>query len=58
MTFVNQYGAGALTIAITSDTLRLAGFGTTGSRTLVSGGVATAIKIASTEWVIFGTGLS
>jgi len=58
ITFVNQNGAGVLTIAITSDTIRLAGAGTTGSRTLAANGVATAIKITSTEWIISGQGLS
>lgn len=58
ITFVNQNGAGTVTIAITSDTMRLAGAGTTGSRTLAANGVATAIKIASTEWIISGTGLT
>lgn len=54
ITFINQNAAGVLTIAITSDTMRLAGAGTTGSRTLAANGVATAIKIATTEWIISG----
>jgi hypothetical protein len=58
ITFVNQNGAGTVTIAITTDTMRLAGAGTTGSRTLAANGVATAIKITSTEWIISGTGLT
>jgi hypothetical protein len=58
LTFVNQNAAGTITIAINSDTLRLAGVGTTGSRTLVANGVATAIKLTSTEWIISGTGLT
>lgn len=58
ITFVNQNGAGTITIAITSDTMRLAGAGTTGSRTLAANGVATALKVASTEWIISGTGLT
>lgn len=58
ITFVNQNGAGVVTIAITSDTMRLAGAGTTGSRTLAANGIATALKIASTEWIISGTGLT
>lgn len=58
LTFVNQNGAGALTIAITSDTMRLAGAGTTGSRTLAANGIATAIKTTATEWQINGTGLT
>ena len=58
ITFVNQNGAGVVTIAITTDTMRLAGAGTTGSRTLAANGVATAIKITSTEWIISGVGLT
>ena len=58
ITIVNQNGAGVITIAITTDTMRLAGAGTTGSRTLAANGVATALKITSTEWIISGTGLS
>lgn len=58
ITFVNQNGAGVVTIAITTDTMRLAGAGTTGSRTLAANGVATAIKVTSTEWIISGTGLT
>jgi len=58
VTFVNQNGAGTVTIAITTDTMRLAGAGTTGSRTLAANGVATALKVTSTEWIISGTGLT
>lgn len=58
ITFVNQDSAGVMTIAITSDTMRLAGAGTTGSRTLAANGIATALKITSTEWIISGTGLT
>lgn len=58
ITFVNQNGAGVLSIAITSDTLRLAGPGTTGTRSLAANGIATALKITSTEWIISGAGLS
>jgi len=58
ITFVNQASAGVVTIAITTDTMRLAGAGTTGSRTLAANGVATAIKLTATEWIISGTGLT
>ena len=58
ITFVNQNAAGVVTIAITTDTMRLAGAGTTGSRTLAANGVATAIKLTATEWIISGTGLT
>lgn len=58
ITFVNQNAAGVLTIAITSDTMRLAGAGTTGSRTLAANGLATAVKITTTEWIVSGTNLT
>lgn len=58
ITFINQASAGVVTIAITADTMRLAGAGTTGSRTLAANGVATAIKITATEWIISGVGLT
>lgn len=54
----NQDSAGVLTIAITTDTMRLAGAGTTGSRTLAANGVAFILKLTSTEWIISGTGLT
>lgn len=56
ITFVNQINT--VTIAITSDTLTLAGIGTTGSRTLAARGMATALKVSSTVWYISGSGLS
>jgi len=46
------------TVSITSDTLRLAGTTTTGSRTLAQYGLATCVKVASTTWVISGAGVS
>lgn len=58
VTFVNQNAAGVITVAITTDTMRLAGAGTTGSRTLAANGVAVAQKITATEWIISGTGLT
>ena len=54
----NDTSAGVITIAITSDTLILAGAGTTGSRTLAASGIATAYKMISTRWIITGTGLT
>jgi len=56
LTFVNQINT--VTIAITSDTLTLAGAGTTGSRTVAANGMATAIKVTSTIWFISGSGLT
>jgi hypothetical protein len=58
-TIVFIAGSGAtVTIAITSDTMYLAGLGTTGSRTLAAFGMATAVKITSTSWIISGNGLT
>jgi hypothetical protein len=58
-TIVFIAGTGAtMTISITTDTLYLAGLGTTGSRTLAPFGVATAIKITSNSWIISGNGLT
>jgi len=58
ITFINQASAGVITLSITSDTMRLAGSGATGSRTLAANGMATAIKVTATEWIISGTGLT
>jgi hypothetical protein len=57
ITFVNETSQ-LVTIAITSDTLTLANSTSTGSRTLAQNGVATALKITSTKWIIWGSGLS
>ena len=58
-TIVFIAGTGAtVTIAITSDTMYLAGPGTTGSRTLAPFGMATAVKIAINTWIISGNGLT
>jgi hypothetical protein len=46
------------TIAITTDTLRLAGIGTAGNRTLSTYGMATLVKIDATTWMVSGNGLS
>lgn len=56
ITFVNDKNT--LTIAITSDTLVWAKDGSTGSRTLAENGMATALKVTSTRWIISGEGLS
>ena len=56
ISFVNLINT--VTIAITSDTMYLAGDGATGSRTLAAYGVASAVKVSSTAWVISGNGLT
>lgn len=58
LTFINDTGAGAVTITITTDTLVLAGSGATGSRTLAASGIATAVKIGATRWIISGTNIT
>jgi hypothetical protein len=56
ITFINMINT--VTIAITTDTMYLAGAGTTGSRTLAAYGMATAVKVTSTSWIISGNGLT
>jgi hypothetical protein len=56
ITFINR--ANTVTLAITTDTLRLADSTDTGSMTLAANGIATAIKITDTEWIISGVGLA
>jgi hypothetical protein len=56
-TFINM-STTAPTIAITTDTMYLAGTGSTGTRTLAQYGMATAIKMTATTWIISGSGLT
>ncbi len=56
ITFVNLINT--VTISITADTLILAGPGTTGNRTLAANGLATALKVGTTTWIISGAGLT
>ena len=58
ITFVNETLGGVITIAITTDTMVLAPDGTTGSRTLAASGMATALKVTATSWMISGAGLT
>jgi len=46
--------ASTISISITTDTLRLAGTTTTGTRTLATYGVATLLKVKATTWVVMG----
>ncbi len=57
ITFVNQ-SASVVTIAITDDTLTLANSTSTGNRSLAQNGIATALKVDATNWIISGTGLT
>jgi hypothetical protein len=58
LTFIAGPSATTVSIAITTDTMYLAGTGTTGTRTLAAHGMATAVKVASTTWYINGSGLT
>ena len=55
--FVNMT-AQVVSIAITTDTMYLAGTGATGTRSLAQYGVANAMKLTSTTWIITGSGLT
>jgi hypothetical protein len=57
ITFINM-DSNAVSVAITTDTMNLAGTGTTGTRALAQYGIATAVKVASTTWLISGSGLT
>lgn len=57
-TIVFISGSEATTTITSSDTLILAGTGTTGTRTLAANGMATAVKVASATWYISGNGLT
>ena len=57
ITFVNM-SANAVTVAITTDVMYLSSAGTTGSRTLAQYGIATAVKMTSSTWIISGNGLT
>ena len=57
LTFVNLSST-SISIAITTDTMYLAGTGSTGTRTLAQYGTATALKLTSTVWIISGAGLT
>jgi hypothetical protein len=57
LTFLNMTSQ-VVSIAITTDTMYLAGTGTTGTRSLAQYGMASAIKMTSTTWLISGNGLT
>jgi len=58
LTIANTYGAGILSLGITTDTLYLAGSSLTGTRSISSGGLATLIKVGDTTWMVSGAGVS
>lgn len=57
LTFIN-FDANVLLISINSDLLTLMGTGLSGTRTLAQFGMATAVKITSTQWLISGINLT
>ncbi len=57
ITFICTNATGC-SIAITTDVMTLANSTTTGTRTLAQNGIATAIKMTSTTWLISGVGLT
>jgi hypothetical protein len=58
-TVISFVNLSATSISITNaDTMYWGYFGTTGSRTLGQYGVANALKVASTTWIITGTALT
>jgi hypothetical protein len=57
LTFINMTTQ-VVSIAITTDTMYLAGTGTTGTRSLALYGMASAIKMTATTWLISGNGLT
>jgi hypothetical protein len=57
LTFINMTSQ-AVTISISSDTMYLVSLGSTGNRNLAQYGMATALKMTSTTWIISGSGLT
>jgi hypothetical protein len=57
ISFVNL-STTSISIAINSDTMYLGNLGTSGTRTLAQYGVANALKVTSTVWIITGTALT
>lgn len=55
---VNDCSAGAITLAITSDTLEWFPSGGTGTRTLAACSISQITKVTSTVWVLTGVGVS
>ena len=53
---VNENGGGAITLAITTDTLRWTTL--TGSRTIAADGTASLVKVTSTVWRLTGDGIT
>ena len=58
ITVFNNNATSNITVAITSDTLRLAGSATVGSRTIAPYALCTLYKVAATEWWASGPGVT
>ena len=58
ITLINHPSAGPIDLSITSDTLYNSVDGAVGARQVAAAGLATVVKIANTQWVISGTGVS
>lgn len=57
LTFANMTSQ-VVSIAINTDTMYLAGTGATGTRSLAQYGMASALKLTATTWLISGNGLT
>lgn len=53
-----ENGAGNVTVQLTSDTMRLAGTGVTGTKTITANGSANFVKISATGWLVSGVNVS
>lgn len=58
ITVFNNNATANITVAITTDTLRLAGTATTGSRTVAPYSLCTLFKVSSTVWLASGAGVT
>jgi hypothetical protein len=58
ITVFNNNATSNITVAITTDTLRLAGTTTTGSRTVAPFALCTLFKVSSTVWMASGAGVT
>lgn len=54
----NGHGAGVITLAITTDTMYLAGYGTTANISVAADGSYCAEKTSATTWLVTGIGIT
>lgn len=57
-TIANMSGAGALSVSMLVDTLRMPGGSLTGTRTVAANSLATLIYVTGSEWMITGPGVT